>query len=503
MKYHAKHKFAGHAAAKLFDANYRLRRWDQMESWGRYMLKRKNFKVLSKKKLLGVIAISINEYATELNAKGEKDKAAKEMLRFVGEFPKHEKAAIALFNAAAITEQAERTKQAIDLYEKVIRDYSKTAQATESHWVLGLLYESQTDFETAAKYFEKMASFPDVPQMADALYNAGSIRAALEQYDQAIDIFETYTKKFAKNDTTPELILEIARIQVQQKKWDAATKSYNRYLKAYAKTKAEMVPGIYLKKALIIQQAGGKRIRPRATAELKKAQKAYEKLDDKGKQDPKVRQAMAKVMFLQAEYKYDDFEAIKLEFPQSKLKKALVAKAKLLGECEKLFFEVTKYKAWHVSAGALYRIGESYFLYSKSLFDLPMPEGLSEDEEFTYRAMLEDTASPLEEKSIGAMKNALKLAHENQVYNEWSRKAAALLASKAPELYPVIADATVNSEWTVPATFSTAFESKPGAKLKQSPPPKPKPVQPGTPGAAGAGNPGESTAPAAGAGEAK
>ena len=188
-----------------------------MESWGRYMLKRKNFKVLSKKKLLGVIAISINEYATELNAKGEKDKAAKEMLRFVGEFPKHEKAAIALFNAAAITEQAERTKQAIDLYEKVIRDYSKTAQATESHWVLGLLYESQTDFETAAKYFEKMASFPDVPQMADALYNAGSIRAALEQYDQAIDIFETYTKKFAKNDTTPELILEIARIQVQQR----------------------------------------------------------------------------------------------------------------------------------------------------------------------------------------------------------------------------------------------------------------------------------------------
>ena len=34
--------------------------------------------------------------------------------------------------------------------------------------VLGLLYENQTDFETAATYFEKMASFPDVPQMFDA-----------------------------------------------------------------------------------------------------------------------------------------------------------------------------------------------------------------------------------------------------------------------------------------------------------------------------------------------
>jgi tetratricopeptide (TPR) repeat protein len=180
MEYHSKHKFAGHAAATLFDANYRLRRWDQMERWGRYMLKRRNFKVLSKKKLQAIIATSINEFAIELNKKGEKDRAAQEMLRFVGEFPKHNLAPIALFNAAAITEQAEKTKKAIELYEKVIRDYGKTQQATESHWVLGLLYQSQTDFETAAKYFEKMASFLDVPQMADALYNAGSICFALE-----------------------------------------------------------------------------------------------------------------------------------------------------------------------------------------------------------------------------------------------------------------------------------------------------------------------------------
>ncbi|MEE2755885.1 MAG: tetratricopeptide repeat protein [Myxococcota bacterium] len=483
LEYHSKHKFAGHAAAKLFDANYRLRDWDQMERWGRYMLQKKNFKVLSKKKLLGVIAISINEYATELNKNGEKDKAAKEMLRFVGEFPKHEKAPIALFNAAAITEQAERTKDAINLYEKVIRDYEKSPQATESHWVLGLLYESQTDFETAAKYFEKMASFPDVPQMADALYNAGSIRAALEQFDQAIQIFETFAAKFPENETTPELILEIGRIQEKQKQWTAATKTYNRYLKTFGKKKSEMVPGIFLKKALIIQREGGKRTRARATAELKKAEKAYGKLDEKGKENAEVRQAMAKIMFLLAEYKYDDFEAIQLSFPENKLKKGLVAKAKLLGECEKLFFEVTKYKAWHVSAGALYRIGESYYLYSKSLFDLPMPPGLSEDEEFTYRAMLEDRASPLEEKAIGAMKNALKLAHKNHVYNEWSRKAAALLAKKAPELYPVIADATVNSEWTVPATFSTRFNPDPNGKLDRRPPPKPVvPVGPGQPG---------------------
>ena len=44
------------------------------------------------------------------------------------------------------------------------------------------------DFDKAADYFEKMASFPDVPQMADSLYNAAAIRTALEQNDQAIEI---------------------------------------------------------------------------------------------------------------------------------------------------------------------------------------------------------------------------------------------------------------------------------------------------------------------------
>ena len=39
---------------------------------------------------------------------------------------------------------------------------------------------------------------------------------------------------------------------------------------------------------------------------------------------------MAKVRFLQAEYVYDDFEAITLSFPIRKLKKSLVKKAEIL-----------------------------------------------------------------------------------------------------------------------------------------------------------------------------
>ena len=113
------------------------------------MLKKRNFKVLKKKQLEDIIAISINNYAAELSEKGTKlkdsgkldegqklqDQAVSQMMRFIKEFPKHPKAAIALSNAAYLTERAERTREAVNLYERLIREYKKSPQATEAHFV--------------------------------------------------------------------------------------------------------------------------------------------------------------------------------------------------------------------------------------------------------------------------------------------------------------------------------------------------------------------------------
>jgi tetratricopeptide (TPR) repeat protein len=104
------------------------------------MLDKKNFQVLKRKQLEDVIAISINNYATELSDRGAEmkkkgqvdegqklqDQAVDQMLRFIKEFPKHPKAAIALSNAATLTERAERTREAVELYERLIREYKKS-----------------------------------------------------------------------------------------------------------------------------------------------------------------------------------------------------------------------------------------------------------------------------------------------------------------------------------------------------------------------------------------
>ena len=115
----------------------------------------------------------------------------------------------------------------------MINKYKKSPQATEAHFVLGALYESQTKFEKAADYFERMASFPDLDDMTkvkDSLYNAGAIRMALQQYKAAAKIFENYVKKFPEDDATRELYFQIARSHEARKDWKKVRKLYTRYI---------------------------------------------------------------------------------------------------------------------------------------------------------------------------------------------------------------------------------------------------------------------------------
>lgn len=481
MTHHSNHKFASYAAATLFDANYRLRRWDQMERWGRYMLDKKNFAVLNRKQLEDIIAVSINNYANELSQKGTKlkkegktaegqalqDKAVNQMLRFIKEFPKHPKAAIALANAAFLTERAERTKEAVELYERLINKYKKSPQATEAHFVLGALYESQTKFEEAATYFEKMASFPDIEDMSkikDSLYNAGAIRMALQQYSKAIKIFSTYVKKFKDDEATPALYLQMAFANEKMKNWKEARKIYKTYENLYKKDRAKDIVKIRLLTAENYQKEGSSKARKLASEELAAAMYLYKKLPEADQADKQVKYAASRARFLEAEYVYQDFsDYVVIPFPQRKLVKTLQGKAELQQKAEKMYLEVLSLKSYQVSAGAFYRIADLYNTFAKSLTGLKPPPELEDNPELldVYLIFIEEKVLPLEEKAVESARGALKLAHENRIYNEWSKRSAKLLSMLSPELFPILNDEVVNTEWEVPATFSSTYIADP------------------------------------------
>ena len=83
-----------------------------------------------------------------------------------------------------------------------------------------------------------------------------------------------------------------------------------------------------------------------------------------------------------------------------------------------------------------------------------------------YYQFIEEKVQPLERKAVLSARKALELAHDNKIYNEWSKRSAALLSKMNPDSFPVLNDAVVNTEWEVPATFSTQYISDPAGKLE-------------------------------------
>ena len=131
-----------------------------------------------------------------------------------------------------------------------------------------------------------------------------------------------------------------------------------------------------------------------------------------------------------------------------------------------------KYKAFQVSAGAFYRIAEIYNVFAKSLAALQPPPQLIRLADMNpelldvYYQFIEEKVQPLERKAVLSARKALELAHDNKIYNEWSKRSAALLSKMNPDSFPILNDAVVNTEWEVPATFSTQFISDPAGKLE-------------------------------------
>jgi hypothetical protein len=158
-----------------------------------------------------------------------------------------------------------------------------------------------------------------------------------------------------------------------------------------------------------------------------------------------------------------------IPYPQRKLQKTFTKKAELLKKCEETYMQVlVKYKSFQVSAGAFYRIAEIYNVFAKNLAGLEPPAVLQDQPELldVYYQFIEEKVQPLERKAVLSARKALDLAHDNKIYNEWSKRSAALLSKMNPDSFPILNDEVVNTEWEVPATFSTQYISDPAGKLE-------------------------------------
>ena len=451
-----KHRYASFAGNSLLEANYRLKNWDEVEKWARHLYEKKIFDVTPKEKLQSAIAYAINQRAINLKGAKEFDKASSELLRLADEFPKSELAPGALFNAAAIYESGDRINEAVDVYERIVKTYPKSLQAPEALFVMGAIFESRANLAKASEIFARLGSkekyvnakgdeveYRDHERAADAVYNAGVIQEAMENWDTSIETYEKYIKLWPSRENVRDLEKRLAYIEREKKDWKGAKKRFETFMKKKDVKDFEKVE-LHDQIGLLIVEMKGKKWQKTSDEHFTKAVEGFKTLGDEDKK--KVKYFAAEAHFLQGERIYLEFAAVKLNFPMSKLKKSLVTKGELEQKAEAIYTSVIGMQSPRWVAASTYRIGQMYKNFSDELYNLPMPQGLTPDQEDMYRMALDDNAFPLQEKALTAYRTALKLALQFQAYNEWSSKSAEAISKLESEAYPITGQEGVEVE---------------------------------------------------------
>ena len=441
-----KHRYASFAGASLLDANYQLRRWDDVEKWARFLLKNKIFDVTPEQGLRETIAFAINERSKELKDAGKTDEAAIELVRLADEFPKSDLAPGALFNAAAIYEVGNNIKKATETYERVVKEHPDSEKASEALFVMGAIFEARADYDRAAGYFERLATdkYRTRPQAGDAIYNAGVLRESLQQWDKAIDIYEKYLTLFPERPNVKDVQLKLAYIDKDRGEFKKALSRFEAWVDGKdikgkklkdRKIEPKELVEAYMQMGLMHEKLQGKKWEQDSEALFKRALEVWGKLSEEDKMVSKEPASQAK--FHLAERIFQKYQGVKLAFPFNTLVKSLQQKGTFEQEAETLYLEIIQMKSPFYVAASAYRVGQMYKEFSDQLYNLPMPEGLTPDQEDEYRMQLDEYAFPLQEKALKAFQSALRLALEYKAYNEWSAKSAQEISKLESEAYPI------------------------------------------------------------------
>ena len=76
-------------------------------------------------------------------------------------------------------------------------------------------------------------------------------------------------------------------------------------------------------------------------------------------------------------------------------------------------------------------------IFAQTIYDLPIPSGLSVEEEDQYTTMLEEIATPIEDEAVQRLELAMQKSRQLKISNEWTRKILETLHLYKPRAYPL------------------------------------------------------------------
>jgi len=152
----------------------------------------------------------------------------------------------------------------------------------------------------------------------------------------------------------------------------------------------------------------------------------------------------ARSQFESAELSFREYEAIKIEGSSKAQKDGIVKRSGRLTKVRDDYQKVFTFKQVEWTLASLYRIGNLYETFADTLFQAPPPpeiKKLGDEYVEEYRVLLEEKATPLEDKAVDAYKRTIEEAKKSGVANEWTKRTLRSLNKLRKKEFPLQKDA--------------------------------------------------------------
>jgi TolA-binding protein len=430
---------AGAAGELVLESFNRAQDFANIETWARKLKGAPAFQnAEAQKKLDALILQAVFKNGEQLAGKKQHAEAAQAYLRAAHEFPRDARAPQAYVNAGQQWQLAGKLDAAAEAYDALIAAHPGSNEGALGAYAAAQMFETIAQFADAARYYEVYAEkFPRGDKRADALYNAIVLRVAAGDHARATEDAQLFLQAFPKHEARDAALLLLGRSYEAQEKWDAAADTYRRYAREGKSFDRRVEADTRL--ATVLLKKGDVRGAERALASASQAG---------GKNGARLNEGKyfaAQARFMQGDRVLAEMDAIKIEGEPRTLGKRLEKKAELLRKASSLYLEVVELRVAEWVTAALFKIGRSYELFAEGLRSAPVPSGLSEEEEQSYRDQLGSFIVPIEEKALEAYESGYQKALELEVLNKWTEELRSGLTRLNEVQYPPLRELGVES----------------------------------------------------------
>lgn len=334
---------------------------------------------------------SVYKQAEKLKANGDIDGAVAAYQRAARGTTDTKLKATAEFDAAATYVGAERFAAAIPLLVAFRTTHAASPLSAGIPEKLALAYEKTGQNDKAAAEYETIAAnnaASDPALAREALWSASDLYGKAGRDDEALRILRRYIAAYPKP------------VDVNM---EAVNRLYTHYSKAGNAAESQLW--------------------------LKALSDGYDRAGTNNTARTRYLGAMAKYTLNQPQY--DAFAAIPLTQP---LKKSLGVKKAAMQKTLEAYQRVAAIGVAEFTTAANYQVAEIYRKFAADLMASERPKGLSELELEQYGFLLEEQATPFEDKALGLYTANANLAKQ-AIYDESVRKSFAALAKLSPGRY--------------------------------------------------------------------